>query len=172
MVIGPSLAEVQCSVKLEDDFFFNANDKESCSNAPIFFGDRVNALHGISPINKAGQKVKYYQVRTLRSSLHYLECFVSAHFPRNAIKAKAAKTEGNLLQIAEVEVCHNGEEMFPADWTDEVQFPDSEDEYIAEQAEGAGPPSVSQEPLKEFDERAALDELEKLHQMNVIEPTT
>jgi hypothetical protein len=92
--------------------------------------------------------------------------------PTPVPKAKAAKPAGNLLQIAEVEVCHNGEEMFPADWTDEVQFPDSEDEYIAEQAEGAGPPSVSQEPLKEFDERAALNELDKLHQMNVIEPTT
>ena len=31
---------------------------------------------------------------------------------------------------------------------------------------------MSQEPLKEFDERAALNELDKLHQMNVIEPTT
>ena len=32
-------------------------------------------------------------------------------------------------------------------------------------------PSVSQEKLKELDERAALDELDKLHQMQVIEPT-
>ena len=50
-------------------------------------------------------------------------------------------------------------------------MPDSEDEYIAEQAEGEGPPSVSQEKLRELDEHAALDELDKLHQMQVIEPT-
>ena len=31
---------------------------------------------------------------------------------------------------------------------------------------------MCQEKLKELDERAALDELEKLHQMNVIEPMT
>lgn len=79
-------------------------------------------------------------------------------------KIKAAKTEGSVMQIAEVEVCHNDEEMYPEDRTDDIQVPDSEDEYIAEQAEGEGPPSVSQEKLKE--------ELDKLHQMNVIEPTT
>ena len=42
-------------------------------------------------------------------------------------------------------------------------MPDSEDEYIAGQAEVSGPPGVSQEKLKELDERAALDELDKLH---------
>ena len=76
-------------------------------------------------------------------------------------------------QIAEVNVCHNDEEMYPEDWNeDDVQLPDSEDEYIAEQTEGEGPPTISQEKLKELDDRAALDELEKLHQMQVIEPTT
>ena len=30
---------------------------------------------------------------------------------------------------------------------------------------------MSQEKLKELDERAALDELDKLHRMQVIEPT-
>ena len=88
-------------------------------------------------------------------------------------KVKAAKVEGSVNNIAEVDVCHNDEEMFPDDWNadDDVQMPDSEDEYIAGQAEGEGPPSVSQEKLKELDERAALDELDKLHQMQVIEPT-
>ena len=45
------------------------------------------------------------------------------------------------VNIAEVDVCHNDEEMFPDDWNtdDDVQMPDSEDEYIAGQAEGEGP---------------------------------
>ena len=46
-----------------------------------FVGDRVNALHGISLINKAGQKVKYYEVRTLRSSFTLFEMFCKRAFP-------------------------------------------------------------------------------------------
>ena len=91
--------------------------------------------------------------------------------PTPVPKVKAAKTEGSTNQVSEVEMRHNDKEMFPDDWTENLSFPGSEDEYISEQTEGEGPPNVSQEKLKELDERAALDELEKLHQMNVIEPT-
>ena len=49
-------------------------------------------------------------------------------------------------------------------------FPDPEDEYISNQAEGEGPPQVSSEKLRELDEQAALDELEKLHSVEVIQP--
>jgi hypothetical protein len=58
-----------------------------------FVGDRVNALHGISPINKAGQKVKYYEVRTLRSSFTLFEMFCKRAFP--TLRDKDNFTEGD-----------------------------------------------------------------------------
>eukprot|EP00435_Cladocopium_sp_Y103_P003447 s3968_g1.t1 len=92
--------------------------------------------------------------------------------PSVAPKSKAAKTEGNVNQIAEVEFCHNDEEMFDAG-LGEFDFPDmDEDEYIAGQSEGAGPPDVSAEKLKQLDEQATLDELDKLYRMEVIQPVT
>eukprot|EP00435_Cladocopium_sp_Y103_P072461 s475_g40.t1 len=60
--------------------------------------------------------------------------------------------------------------MFPEGFEDDALMPDSEDEYIAGQEEGDGPPSVSPEKLQEFEERAALDEVEKLFNMDVIQP--
>ena len=88
-----------------------------------------------------------------------------------ASKSKAVRTDGDVHQVAEVEVCHNDEpEVIDDDWEDSLQFPDSEDEYISNQAEGEGPPQVSSEKLRELDEQAALDELEKLHNMEVIQP--
>ena len=56
--------------------------------------------------------------------------------PVRVSKVKAAKVEGSVNNIAEVDVCHNDEEMFPDDWNadDDVQMPDSEDEYIAGQS--------------------------------------
>eukprot|EP00435_Cladocopium_sp_Y103_P021663 s3453_g5.t1 len=89
--------------------------------------------------------------------------------PALAPKAKAAKVEGNVNQIAEGEFCHNDEEMLDAG-LEEFDFPDmDEDEYIAGQTEGAGPPDVSAEKLKELDEQATLDELDKLYRMEVIQ---
>ena len=69
-------------------------------------------------------------------------------------------------------MCHNDESMYPDDFEDDALFPDSEDEYIAGQGENDGPPNVSDEKLQELEEKAALDEVEKLHQMDVIEPVT
>ena len=81
--------------------------------------------------------------------------------PVVAPKSKAARTDGDAHQVAEVEVCHNDEpEVMVDDWEDSLQFPDPEDEYISNQAEGEGPPQVSSEKLRELDEQAALDELE------------
>ena len=53
---------------------------------------------------------------------------------------------------------------------DQVQFPDSEDECIAGHGEGEGPPEVSDEKLNELDARAAIEEIEKLNNMQVIQP--
>ena len=61
--------------------------------------------------------------------------------------------------MATDEVCHNDEpEVIVDDWKDSLQFPDSDDEYISNQAEGEGPPQVSSEKPRELDEQAALDE--------------
>jgi DNA repair exonuclease SbcCD nuclease subunit len=49
---------------------------------------------------------------------------------------------------------------------------DSEDECVAGHGEGDGPPNVSSEKLQELEEKAALDEVEKLYKMEVIEPVT
>ena len=85
---------------------------------------------------------------------------------------KAVRTEGSINQVVDVEMCHNDEEMYPDEWTEDFSCPDSEDEFIAGQAEGEGPPDVIQDKLRELVEPAAVDELEKLRQMNVIELTT
>ena len=86
-------------------------------------------------------------------------------------KDKMARTSGSVNQIAEVEICHNDEDdVFNNEWEDQVQFPDSEDEYIARHGEGEGPPEVSDEKLKELDARAAIEEIEKLNNMQVIQP--
>ena len=81
---------------------------------------------------------------------------------------KAARTGTGVNQVAEVELCHNDEDMFPEGWEDNAAVLDSEDEYIAEQGEGQGPPNVSDDKLQQRNERAALDEVGKLFQMNVI----
>jgi hypothetical protein len=83
---------------------------------------------------------------------------------------KAAKAEGNINQNAEVELCHNDEKKFDACLEDEFHLHDDEDVYIAGQTEGAGPPQVIAEKLKELDEQTALDELDKLYKMDVIQP--
>ena len=49
---------------------------------------------------------------------------------------------------------------------DSLQFPDSDDEYISNQAKGEGQTQVSSEKLRELDEQAALE----LHNMEVIQP--
>jgi len=57
------------------------------------------------------------------------------------------------------------------DWGDSLQFPYSGDEYISNQAEGGEKKTqVSSDKLRELDEQAALDELVKLHNMEVIQP--
>jgi hypothetical protein len=86
-------------------------------------------------------------------------------------KSKAAKFESKVNQVADIEICHNDEmDEFTGDLENGFQHPDLEDEYIAQHGEGEGPPDVSPEKLQELDERAILDELEKLHRMEVIRP--
>ena len=77
--------------------------------------------------------------------------------PTPTPKVKAAKAEGNIDQIAGVELCHNDEEMLDVGLEDELFLPVYEDECIAEQTEGAGPPQVSAEKLKELDEQDGGD---------------
>ena len=67
-------------------------------------------------------------------------------------------------------VCLNFRRGGVDDWEDSLQFPNSEDEYILNQTKGEGPPQVSSNKLRELDEQAALDEQEKLHDMEVIQP--
>eukprot|EP00435_Cladocopium_sp_Y103_P030011 s1403_g7.t1 len=58
-------------------------------------------------------------------------------------KMKASRTDDQVNQIEEVDMCHNDENMYPDDFEDDVLCHDSEDEYIAGQGEGDGPPDVS-----------------------------
>ena len=90
--------------------------------------------------------------------------------PTPTPKTKAAKTDDSVNQIAEVELCHNDEDMFDAGLDDAVGPLDDEDDYIAGQTEGEGPPEVSADKLKSLDEQAALDEIDKLYKMEVIQP--
>ena len=87
-------------------------------------------------------------------------------------KTKASKTDGNVNQVEEIEMYHNDESMFPEGFEDDAVALDSKDEYIAGQGENDGPSSVSPEKLQELEEKAALDEVEKLYQMDVIQPVT
>ena len=50
--------------------------------------------------------------------------------------------------------------------------PDSEDGFTAGHGEGDGPPNINSKSLQELDEKAALDEVEKPFNMNVIQPVT
>ena len=86
-------------------------------------------------------------------------------------KVKASRTEDKVNQVAEIDMCHNDEIMFPEGFEDDA-LGDSEDEHIAGQGEVDGPPSVSSDKLQELDERAALDEIEELFKMDVIQPVT
>jgi len=87
-------------------------------------------------------------------------------------KTKASRTDGNVNQVEEIEMYHNDESMFPEGFEDDAVAFDSEDEYITVQGEHDGPPIVSPEKLQELEEQAALDEVEKLFQMDVIQPVT
>ena len=89
-------------------------------------------------------------------------------------KVKAARTDPQINQILEVEICHNDEFEIEYGWDDLDAHvtDDSEDERIASQGEDQGPPDVSSEKLQCLDGQAALDEIHKLHKMNVIEPVT
>ena len=87
-------------------------------------------------------------------------------------KTKASRTDGNVNQVEEIEMYHNDESMFPEGFEDDAVAFDSEDEYIAVQGEHDGPPIFSPEKLQGLEEQAALDEVEKLFQMDVIQPVT
>eukprot|EP00435_Cladocopium_sp_Y103_P068089 s576_g31.t1 len=87
-------------------------------------------------------------------------------------KVKASRTDEHVNQVQKIDMCHNDESMFPEDFEDDALLPDSEDEYIAGQGEGDGPPNVSPEKLQELEKKAALDEVEKLFQMDVIQPVS
>ena len=63
--------------------------------------------------------------------------------PTPVPKIKGARRDTNVNQVAVIELCHNDEDMIPEGWEDNAMVPDSEDEYIAEQGEGQGPPNVS-----------------------------
>ena len=83
-------------------------------------------------------------------------------------KTKIAKTTVRALE--EVMVGHNDLVGAEEDWS---MFPleeESESEDVEGRTEGEGPPTVSQEKLDELDAIAALEEIEKLNQMKVIEP--
>ena len=60
--------------------------------------------------------------------------------------------------------------MFDAGLDDAVGPLDDEDGYIAGQTGGEGPPEVSADKLKGLDEQAALDEIDTLYKMEVIQP--
>eukprot|EP00435_Cladocopium_sp_Y103_P052255 s242_g16.t1 len=85
-------------------------------------------------------------------------------------KVKASRTDEHVNQVEDIDMCHNDESMFPDGLEDNALIPDPEDEYIAGQGEGDGPPEVSAEKLQQLEEQAALDEVEKLFQMDLIEP--
>ena len=87
-------------------------------------------------------------------------------------KVKAIRTNDHVNQVAEIDMCHNDESMFPEDFETDALMLDSEDEHMSGQMGGDGPPAVSSEKLQELDERAALDEVEKLFKMDLIQPAT
>ena len=135
-----------------------------------------------APVAAADDDVSGDEEMEFPSSSHKHPANVSLHGDRAkfqkmdddpvvAPKSKAARKDGDVHQVAEVEVCPNHEpEVMVDDWEDSLQFSDSEDECISNQAEGEGPPQVSSEKLRELDEQAALDELEKMRSMEVIQP--
>ena len=94
--------------------------------------------------------------------------------PTPTPKVKAARTDAAVNQIMDVEVAHNDELGPLDDWPmeDELNIPDSEDEYIAGHPENEGPPTVSAEKLQELDAQAALAEIQKLYDMEVIKPVS
>ena len=100
--------------------------------------------------------------------------------PVPAPKIKAARTESNVMFVGNVEICHNDEipleEQIDYDMNDELgdEFKPLDDEEQSElqKGEGEGPPNIEGDGLKSLDEQAALDELQKLKEMGVIEPVT
>ena len=87
-------------------------------------------------------------------------------------KTKASRTEEQVNQIEEIEMCHNDDSMFPEDFVDDAVALGSEDEHIADQGETDVPPNVCPEKLQQLEEHVALDEVERLYQMDVIQPVT
>ena len=83
-------------------------------------------------------------------------------------KRKAAKTE--VRMVANVEVCHNDELGLEEEWNAYPQDFHFEDDEISQRTEGEGPPNVSEEKLRELDGVAALEEVQKLFDLDVIEP--
>lgn len=96
-----------------------------------------------------------------------------------APKVKAAKTDHTVRHVCQVEVCHNDEipleEQIGFDFDEldenEQSFLSWEEQEELGKAEGEGPPKVSDEVMKELDAEAAIEELKKLQDMGVIEPT-
>ena len=100
--------------------------------------------------------------------------------PVPAPKIKAARTESNVMFVGNVEICHNDEipleEQIDYDMNDELEGDfktlDDEEQGELQKGEGEGPPNIEGDGLKQLDEQAALDELQKLKEMGVIEPVT
>ena len=96
-----------------------------------------------------------------------------------APKVKAAKTEQTIRHVCQVEVCHNDEvpleEQIGFDFDEmddnEESFLSWEEQEELKKAEGEGPPEVSEEVMKELEFNATIEELKKLQDMGVIEPT-
>ena len=96
-----------------------------------------------------------------------------------APKVKAAKTDHTVRHVCQVEVCHNDEipleEQIGFDFDEldenEQSFLSWEEQEELGKAEGEGPPKVSDEVMKELDAEAAIEELKKLQDMGVVEPT-
>jgi hypothetical protein len=92
------------------------------------------------PVTPAGDNVSSDEDMKIPSSSHKHPANVLLHGesatfqkmdddPVVAPKSKAARTDGDVHQVAEVEVCHNDEpEVMVDDWEDRLHFPDSGDE--------------------------------------------
>eukprot|EP00435_Cladocopium_sp_Y103_P006945 s3203_g2.t1 len=86
-----------------------------------------------------------------------------------ALEPKSTAAAMNARPPGEVEITHDGEIGCEADWgflpEEDV---DSEKETTNKRLEEDGPPTVSPEKLAELDAQAALDEVSKLYDMQVI----
>ena len=112
-------------------------------------------------VDSAGQAASKHKTETQGSPESEALKFDSHPIPEP--KVKAAKM--NVRRIVEVEITHNdviGLEDIPS------EDADSDDESVRKRLEEDGPPTISPEKLAELDAQAALDEVAKLYEVQVI----